>query len=69
MNIFKLANIDQNQARELMFKIQESIDLDSITEDEHVLIYKLAGADLLDSSTTRALVMLYAKEIIEEYNE
>lgn len=66
MNIYELANIDENEARELEFKISDSIDLWEFTPKEHKLIYKLAGADLLNSSTTRALVMLYAKQTIGE---
>ena len=45
-------------------KRSESVDLKDFTPKEHRLIYSLAGADLLDSSTTRALVMLYAKETL-----
>jgi predicted ATPase with chaperone activity len=62
--LFDMAGINESEARELMFKVNESIDLTDFTPKEHRLIYSLAGADLLDSSTTRALVMLYAKEML-----
>ena len=62
--LFDMAGINKDEARELMFKVSESVDLKDFTPKEHRLIYSLAGADLLDSSTTRALVMLYAKETL-----
>jgi len=62
--LFDMAGINKDEARELMFKVSESVDLKDFTQKEHRLIYSLAGADLLDSSTTRALVMLYAKETL-----
>jgi len=62
--LFDMAGINKDEARELMFKVSESVDLTDFTPKEHRLIYSLAGADLLDSSTTRALVMLYAKETL-----
>lgn len=62
MNIYELADIDESKARNLEFKIADSIDLWDFSDEDHRLIYKLAGADLLNSSTTRALVMLYAKD-------
>jgi hypothetical protein len=51
---------------DLEYKINDSLDLSEFTDREHRLIYQLAGADLLNSSTTRGLVMLYAKNIIQE---
>ena len=68
MSVFKLTDIDEIKARDLMYKVQDSINLNNITNEEHNLIYKLAGYDLLDSSTTRTLVMLYSSERIE-WNE
>ena len=62
--LFDMAGINESEAKELMFKVSESVDLKDFTAKEHRLIYSLAGADLLDSSTTRALVMLYAKETL-----
>ena len=62
--LFDMAGINESEARELMFKVNESIDLTNFNPKEHRLIYSLAGADLLDSSTIRALVMLYAKETL-----
>jgi len=62
--LFDMAGINEHDAKELMCKVRESIDLTDFTAKEHRLIYSLAGADLLDPSTTRALVMLYAKETL-----
>ena len=62
--LFDMAGINESEAKKLMFKVSESVDLKDFTAKEHRLIYSLAGADLLDSSTTRALVMLYAKETL-----
>ena len=62
--LFDMAGINESEAKKLIFKVSESVDLKDFTPKEHRLIYSLAGADLLDSSTTRALVMLYAKETL-----
>jgi len=66
MNIYDIAGVNEKEAMDLEFKINDSLDLSEFTDREHRLIYQLAGADLLNSSTTRGLVMLYAKNIIQE---
>jgi len=66
MNIYDLAGVNEREAMDLEYKINDSLDLSEFTDREHRLIYQLAGADLLNSSTTRGLVMLYAKNIIQE---
>ena len=62
--LFDMAGINKDEARELMFKVSESVDLKDFTPKEHRLIYSLAGADLLDPSTTRALVLLYSMQTL-----
>ena len=66
MNIYDLAGINEREAMDLEYKINDSLDLSEFTNREHRLIDQLAGADLLNSSTTRGLVMMYAKNIIKE---
>jgi hypothetical protein len=54
-------------------KIMNSLNLKNFSNKEHKLIHKLAGADLLTSSITRALVLLYTNRVMntewEEPNE
>ena len=66
MNIYDLAQVNESDVRDLEYKLFESMNINEFTDREHRLIYQLAGADLLNSSTTRGLVMLYAKNIIQE---
>ncbi len=73
MNIYELADINQNEAKDLELKIMNSLNLKDFSNKEHKLIHKLAGADLLTSSITRALVLLYTNRVMntewEEPNE
>ena len=66
MNIYDLAQVNESDAKELEYKLFECIDINEFTEDDHKLIYKLAGSDLLTSTMSRTLVLLYSKHMIED---
>jgi len=67
MNIYDLAQVNESDVRELEYKLFESMNINEFTEDEHKLIYKLAGSDLLTSTMSRTLVLLYSKNQIGEW--
>ena len=66
MNIYDLAQVNESDAKELEYKLFECMDINEFTEDDHKLIYKLAGSDLLTSTMSRTLVLLYSKHMIED---
>ena len=66
MNVYDLAQVNENHAKELEYKLFDCVDINEFTEDDHKLIYKLAGSDLLTSTMSRTLVLLYSKHMIED---
>lgn len=66
MNIYDLAQVNESDAKELEYKLFDCVDIKEFTEDDHKLIYKLAGSDLLTSTMSRTLVLLYSKHMIED---